>query len=120
MNSTEDMKSTEVAVLLDNNVNKYNPGIQTFRLQSTGGLQSNTRGVYQQGISTNNLLNEDKSFVTGNVYKASVVRLRLPREVTINFSTKFIPVGTRFIVSYNSGDPTKPVIVGREYEADGY
>ena len=72
MNSTEDMKSTEVAVLLDNNVNKYNPGIQTFRLQSTGGLQSNTRGVYQQGISTNNLLNEDKSFVTGFDYETSI------------------------------------------------
>nr|DAE82534.1 MAG TPA: type VI secretion system component [Caudoviricetes sp.] len=28
---------------------------------------------------------------------------------------KFIPPGTRFLVSFTSGDITKPVIVGREF-----
>ncbi len=35
---------------------------------------------------------------------------------TRNFPKKFIPIGTRFLVSYTGGDISKPVIVGREFD----
>ena len=31
--------NTEIAILLDDYVNKYHPGVQTFRLQVTSGLE---------------------------------------------------------------------------------
>lgn len=117
MSNVVDMNTTEIAILLDDHVDKYHPGIQTFRLQSLVGLQENTRAVYTTNVSVPNLMNKDKTTVNfTKVKKSSVIKLRLPKEITMNFETKFIPVGTRFIVTFNSGDITKPVIIGREYD----
>ena len=111
-----DMQTTEVAVLLDDYVDKYNPGIQTFKLQSVVGLQENSRAVTTQYNNVPNLMNKDKDIGLTRVKKAPVIKLELPREICRNFPTKYIPVGTRFIVSFNSSDITKPVIIGREYD----
>ena len=111
-----DMQTTEVAVLFDDYVDKYNPGIQTFKLQSIVGLQENSRAVTTQYNNVPNLMNKDKDIGLTRVKKAPVIKLELPREVTRNFPTKYIPVGTRFIVSFNNSDVTKPVIIGREYD----
>lgn len=115
-NDTVDMQTTEIAILLDDYVDKYNPGIQTFKLQSLVGLQENSRAVATTYNRVPNLMNKDKDIGLTRVKTASVIKLELPREVTRNFPTKYIPVGTRFIVSFNSSDITKPVIVGREYD----
>ena len=116
MNNIIDMNSTEIAILLDDNVDKYHPGIQTFRLQSIAGLNHNTRSVNSSIPRVANLMNKDKSAINNStVNTGSVMKIKLPREVTRNFEKKFIPVGTRFIVSFNSGDITKPVIIGREF-----
>ena len=117
MSNVIDMTTTEVAVLLDDYVDKYHPGIQTFRLQSLVGLQENSRQLTTTPVSIPNLMNKDKSALElGNVQSSAVVKLKLPREVTRNFPYKYIPVGTRFIVSFNSGDITKPIMVGREFD----
>jgi hypothetical protein len=50
----------------------------------------------------------------GKINTSSIIKIKLPREVTRDYPKKYIPVGTRFIVTFNSGDITKPVIVGRE------
>lgn len=117
MSNIVDMTTTEVAILLDDYVNKYHPGVQTFRLQSVVGLKENTRSLVTESVSVPNLMNEDQSNITlRNIQKSSVIKLQLPREVTRNYPYKYIPPGTRFIVSFNSGDITKPMIIGREFE----
>lgn len=116
MNDSIDMQTTEVAILLDDYVDKYNPGIQTFKLQSVVGLQENSRAVTTTYNTVPNLMNKDKNIGLNRVKTAPVIKLELPREICRNFPTKYIPVGTRFIVSFNSSDITKPVIIGREYD----
>lgn len=116
MNDSIDMQTTEVAILLDDYVDKYNPGIQTFKLQSVVGLQENSRAVTTTYNTVPNLMNKDKDIGLSRVKTAPVIKLELPREICRNFPTKYIPVGTRFIVSFNSSDITKPVIIGREYD----
>lgn len=113
-NGVIDTSTTEVAILLDDAVNKYNPGYQVFRLQSVSGLNENSTAINSIDINVPNMMNKD-SINLGSVNTTAVVKLELPRDVTRNYPLKFIPAGTRFIVSFNSGDITKPVIVGREY-----
>ena len=109
-----DPTTTEVAILLDDAVNKYHPGTQVFRLQSVAGLKENSIAVETDNVDIPNLMNKKRPNF-GQVNMSSVVKLELPRDVTRNFPMKFIPAGTRFIVSFNSGDIIKPVIVGREF-----
>lgn len=110
-----DMNSTEVAVLLET-VNKYTPTTHKFRLQAVTGLQENSLDPETKAVNTSNLLNKDSSTIPkGNVTTSDVVELTIPRDVSRNYPTKFIPPGTRFIVSFTGGDITKPVIVGREF-----
>lgn len=116
MSNVVDTTTTEIAVLLDDFVDKYNPGIQVFRLQSVVGLKENSRSIETENIRIPNLMNKNKNLPISQVKTSSVVRLVLPREVTRNYPTKFIPAGTRFIVSFNSGDITKPTIIGREFD----
>ena len=75
----------------------------------------NTTGVY--GVwRKENIMNKDKGALgLSDVTTTDTVILDLPKEVTRNYPTKFIPPGTRFIVSYSNGDITKPVITGREF-----
>ena len=45
--STHNVNSnTEIAILMDDYVNKFHPGEQLFKLQLTGALQANNRAVY--------------------------------------------------------------------------
>lgn len=114
-NSVVDTATTEIAILLDDAVNKYKPGVQIFRLQSVTGLKENSNAVDTIDVNIPHLMNKDKNLPLSQAYMSSVIKLELPRDVTRNYPLKFIPAGTRFIVSFNSGDTTKPVIVGREF-----
>ncbi len=116
--ATNLVQGNDIAILMDDHVDKYHPGIQTFKLQSITGLQPNTRSVTTQELDLSKLRNENTSFFSMPVNKAATVKLKLPREITRNFPAKFIPVGTRFLVSYTGGDISKPVIIGREFDED--
>lgn len=106
---------TEIGILLDT-TNKYIPGVKKFRLQSVSGLKENSTASTTSNVSTSNILNADKSKLPINtITKSDVIELEIPKEVTRNYPLKFIPPGTRFIISFISGDITKPVIVGREF-----
>lgn len=112
----------DVAILLDDRVNKYNPGYQIFKLQSTCGLQPNSNAVTTQLLDTSNLMNSDEGqisrLVTNPIQKMGCVRLWLPITVSRTYPhAKFIPVGTRFIVSFLGGDLSKsPVIIRGEWD----
>ena len=107
--------STEIAILLDDYVNKFHPVEQLFKLQMTGGMQNNSRALYRNQVSIPNLMNkETEGLEFGEVKRTAVVKLALPREVTRTYPKKYIPVGTRFIVTFLSGDITKPQIIGME------
>ena len=112
---TSDISTTEVAILIDDAVNKYHPGVQVFRLQSISGTQTNSNDVITQQINIPNLMNKENNIGFSEAHLTCVVKIELPRDVTRNYPVKFIPAGTRFIVSFNSADLTKPVIVGREF-----
>ena len=110
-----DFNTTEVAILLET-VNKYTPGTHKFRLQSIVGLKENSTDIETKTISKSNLMNKNTSNVPISSTKTStIIELPLPRDVSRNYPMKFIPPGTRFLVSFTSGDITKPVIVGREF-----
>ena len=110
-----DFSPSEVAILLTT-CNKYTPGKQTFRLQSIVGLKENSNTVEETHLGKSNLLNKDTSNIPiSSVKTSSVITLDVPKEVTINYPTKFIPPGTRFLVSFVSGDISKPIIVGRDF-----
>lgn len=114
-NDINDFTSSEVAILLTT-CNKYEPGIQVFRLQSLVGLEENSTSIETKTLDTSNLLNSDISNIpisTANT--ATVIQLEVPRDITLKYPTKFIPPGTRFIVSFVSGDITKPIIVGSDF-----
>lgn len=111
---TSDTSTTEVAILIDDSVNKYHPGLQTFRLQSISGTQDNSNAIDHQQVNIPNLMNKNPVNFS-QAHLTSVIQLELPRDVTRNYPLKFIPAGTRFLVTFNSADITKPVIVGREF-----
>lgn len=110
-----DTNSTEVAVLLTT-CNKYTPGKQVFRLQRLVGLKENSAEIQTANISTENLMNADTSALPiSSASTSSTIMLSVPMEISRRYPTKFIPPGTRFIVSFESGDISKPIIVGGEF-----
>ena len=104
-----------VAILLET-VNKYIPSKHIFRMADNVGLMENTTQETTSSVNTGNIMHKDKGALgLSDVTTTDTVILDLPKEVTRNYPTKFIPPGTRFIVSYSNGDITKPVITGREF-----
>lgn len=113
--NTTKFDATEVAILLET-VNKYTPSFHKFKMQSVVGLKEQSGDDKISSVSTSNILNKDKSGLTSSsITTSDIVTLELPKEVTRNYPVKFIPKGTRFIVSFSGGDITKPVIIGREF-----
>lgn len=109
----------DVAILLDDRVDKYNPGFQIFKLQSLCGLQPNSPVVTTQYLDTSKLMNKyPEQLGIYPVQKMACVRLWLPISVSRTYPhAKFIPVGTRFIVSFLGGDLSKlPVIIRGEWD----
>lgn len=112
----------DIAILLDARVNKYNPGYQIFKLQSTCGLQPTSNAVTTQLLDPSNLMNSDQDqlsrLLTNPIQKMGCVRLWLPITVSRTYPhAKFIPYYTRFVVSFLGGDLSKPpVIIRGEWE----
>lgn len=107
--------NTQIAVLLTT-CNKYTPGKQTFRLQSLVGLKENSNQINTVSNSGSNLLNKDTSNLPiGDVNTSSVIEIEVPHEISRRYPVKFIPPGTRFLVSFSSGDIKNPIIVGGDF-----
>lgn len=115
--SNLDLPYIEVAVLMET-VNKYRDNMCKFYLQAL--VPSKPKSLEQTTIrnSTNNLANVDK-ISTSNITSGSTITLMLPKEIARNYPKKWIPQGTRFLVSFIGGDLTKPVIIGREFDGQG-
>lgn len=115
MNPTTNFSNTEIAVLLTT-CDKYVPGKQTFRLQSLVGLKENTNKIITRTNTGKNLLNKNKSNLPlGEVQSSSVIQIEVPYEVSRRYPVKFIPPGTRFLVSFSSGDIKNPIIIGGDF-----
>ena len=113
-NTRQSVKATEIAILTTT-CDKYNPGKQSFYLQSLVPQQPRTPIEILTTVSTNNLENEDTSMMNGNATFGSNIIIDLPKDVARFYPKKFIPPGTRFLVSFIGGDITKPQIVGRDF-----
>nr|DAF97774.1 MAG TPA: type VI secretion protein [Myoviridae sp. ctYA416] len=107
---------TEVAILTSV-CNKYKPGYQTFYVQALNPMNMKSAVKVTSKVRNPNIINKTP-LVTGSIETGSNILIEMPKEVVRNFPTKFIPPGTRFLVSFLGGDINKPVIVGRDY--DGY
>lgn len=107
---------TEVGILTSV-CNKYKPGYQTFYVQALNPLNYKSNTVSTTSVSSSNIINANKP-KSGKINIGSNIRIEMPKEVARQFPTKFIPPGTRFIISFLGGDINKPVVVGRDY--DGY
>lgn len=115
MINNPNVQDTEIAILLTT-CNKYEPGEQVFRMQSLTGLKDNTNNISRVSLSKTNILNKNiGNLPLGDVGIASAIKLKVPVEVSRRYPLKFIPPGTRFIVSFTSSDITKPVIIGGEF-----
>lgn len=112
----DDKISSNVIGILLTTTNKYEPGEQVFRVQSLVGLKENSTEIVKTNLDTGNILNEDTSNLPiGEVGTSTVLKLPVPFEVSRRYPIKFIPPGTRFIITFSSGDITKPRIVGGEF-----
>lgn len=112
----------DVAILLDDHVDKYHPGTQVFKLQSLSGLQPDSKVLTTEYCQYSNLMNKDTNGLIPNpVRKSASLKLKLPISVTRTYpDAKFIPAGTRFIVSFVGGDLSKdPIIIRGEWENNG-
>lgn len=112
----EDSKYTEIAELTTT-CNKYHPGKQTFYLPSLNPMNERPNSVTTVQESPN-LENADSTAKGTSVECGSNLVLELPKEIARNYPKKFIPPGTRFLVTFVGGDISKPMIIGRDY--DGY
>lgn len=111
----KDFTNTQIAILLTT-CDKYQPGEQTFRLQSLVGLKNNSNAINTQTNTSTNLLNLDKSALPiGKVQTSAVLRIKVPVDISRRYPVKFIPPGTRFLVSFSSGDIKNPIIVGDDF-----
>ena len=108
--------SNNAIAILQTTCNKYEPGDQVFRVQSLVGLKEDSNEIIHDSIDTSNILNDDLSALPiGQVNTSTVLKLPVPFEVSRRYPLKFIPPGTRFVITFLSGDITKPRIVGGEF-----
>lgn len=95
--------------------NKYNPGKQVFKLQAINGTLNNTNEVTTENINTTNIMNKHPEALGISTVKSSVcIKLEVPSYIVKDYPTKYIPQGTRFIINYQNGDISKPIVTGVE------
>ena len=105
-NTNTDFQHTEIGILTSP-CDKYKPGFQTFYLPSLNpiNLKSNTKQTNKEPIKG------------GKIQVGSNILVEMPKEVARQYPYKYIPPGTRFIIGFPSGDITKPIVIGRDYDA---
>ena len=121
LDSSGDGKTeTTILELMDKKVNKYTPGIQTFKLVELTGLQPDSRKVETSVINIGFIQNKDLSpfqYSEVIVNRSAILLLHLPKEVTRKYKyAKYIPEKTRFLGSFPSSDLSKIKIVAGLFE----
>lgn len=112
---------TDTVELVDDKVNKYLPKDQLFRPIGMLGLQESTTKKETTTINISSfLMNKDLSPFQNTeikVTRSACFKIELPKDVTRNYPyAKFIPVSTRFTLSFDHGDITKPKIIAGRFE----
>ena len=108
--------NTSQIAILQTVTNKYNPGKQVFKLQAITGTKDNSMEIKTNTISKANFMNADVSALPiSDVNKSCCIKLEIPKHLTANYPTKYIPQGTRFVVDFQNGDISKPIITGCEF-----
>lgn len=117
-----DVKTMNYIATALTTINKYEPGKHKFFLQALTPTQNRSTEFTNDGPTYENILNKDIGALNLNgASVGSCIELELPKEITRWFDVKFIPPGTRFVVSLGNGI-TKLKIVGRDFfnEQGGY
>mgnify|MGYP007069502157 CR=1 FL=1 len=110
-----DLKYSEIAILMTT-CNKYNPGTQTFYLQTLNPMQDKDTSSTTTPADASNIMNKDSSALgMTQINVASTIDLDLPKDIARWYPKKWIPPGTRFVVTFVGGDITKPQITGRDF-----
>ena len=115
-------KDTHVCVNTDT-FDKYKPGKVRFYIQDLAGTKEKTNKFETSDADTSNLLNKDVGALNIKPVKSgSVIEMDFPKELARNFAVKFVPKGTRFIMSFDHGDSSRPRLIGRDFsdEQGGY
>lgn len=116
----------ELAICLEDSVN----GIASFYIPSlTPSLQTET-GAYDledNAVKTHNILSDTSSMEIGACTASNYLELKLPKFRIYNRELNtFEEVddvcykGDQFVVIFVGGDPEKPVLLGRYYDALNY
>jgi len=110
--------TTRIAINLET-FDKYMPGKQMFYIPACTPTKSKTKEFSQVTNDMGNILNKDKAAL-GAVHPmvGSSIELEVPKDVTRWFEIKFIPKGTRFLISFDGGNITRPRIIGRDYDKE--
>ncbi len=96
----------EEAVLMED-INKYYPGKAAFRLTSIVPLAENISAP----VTRSNSANKNTTFTTNSISTEQNIVLEIPKCLTIDYKTKIIPKGTKFLVGFIGYDNTSPVII---------
>lgn len=106
---TLDTRYSEIAELMYV-TNKYYPGVQEFKINA---LVTDKYSTTTQNTKIN-ITNKDNSMLgIDQTIRTNTLKIKLPKEHTINYPDKFIPPGTNFIVNFIGGDISRPLIIGR-------
>lgn len=115
-------KESSIRVGINTTVfDKYKPGIQKFFIQALTPTKPKSNNFANTNTSSNNIKNKDLGALNVKAPQVgSVLELEVPKDVSRWFECKFIPQGTRFLVSFEK--ITDPKIIGRDYveEMGGY
>lgn len=106
---------TEIVTLCET-VNKYHPGTHAFFLDSLMPLASSGAKPVTTPNVISNLANEKdtkEKIKTKSVTQGSTISLFLPKEHTRWYPVKYIPAGTKFVISFIGNDIGKAKIIGR-------
>ena len=118
----DNTRVTRIAVNLET-FDKYMPGPQPFFIAACTPTKTKSKDFMDVQSDLGNILNKNKGSLGARLPKlGSCVTLEVPKDVTRWFEIKFTPAGTRFLVSFDGGNITRPRIIGRDFvkEQGGY
>lgn len=103
---TNAFNKIEEAILMED-INKYFPGEAAFRLSSIVPLAEDISAP----VTRSNSANKNNTFTTNSITTEQNVVLQIPKCITIDYKTKIIPKGTKFLVGFVGYDNTLPVVI---------
>ena len=100
----------EIAVLQET-INKYAPpSAAKFTIPAMMGSSIKEQSIPNR---SNNIQNKNNNLGITKTTVSNYVTLPIPKEYVMNYTYKYVPAGTMFIVGFIGGDITNAKIVGR-------